>query len=357
MNTQIKDLHMSLVVQNQGQSVAPKIRCCVPGVRIVSTGAYAPENEVCNEDLSKLGFDPDWIIQRTGIRSRHHVLPGQATSDLAIAAARNCLNNASVSADEVDLVIVATMTPDHLAPSTACLVQAALGCTAGALDLNAACSGFLYALITGSQFIKSGCSRKALIIGAETMSIVSDPEDKKTYPLFGDGAGAVLLEADPNPNQAEVSGFLGFRLASVGELGESLIVPGGGSRKPASLDVVSNREQYLKMDGRTVFKWAVRLIPEIVQEMLDASNLTIEQVDLLILHQANERILTAATEGMGIDPARVFMNVDRYGNTSAASVPISIHEARTQGKIKAGDNILMAGFGAGLTWASCMFRW
>ncbi len=349
---------MSLVMQkNQGQSVTPKTQCLIQGVRIVSTGAYAPENEVLNDDLSKLGFDSDWILQRTGIRSRRHVLPGQATSDLAIEAARDCLKNAGVSAEEVDLILVATMTPDYFTPSTACIVQAALGCTAAAIDMNAACSGFLYALITGCQFIKSGSSCKALIIGAETMSIVADPEDKKTYPLFGDGAGAVLLEADPNPNQAEVSGVLGFRLASVGELGESLIVPGGGSRKPVSLEVVNNREQYLRMDGRTVFKWAVRLIPEVVQEMLDVTKLTIEEVDLLILHQANERIITAATDHLNIDPGKIFVNVDRYGNTSAASVPISIHEARLNGQIKDCGNILMVGFGAGLTWASCMFRW
>lgn len=348
---------MSLVAKNQDQSITPKMRCSIPGIRIVSTGAYAPENEVFNEDLSKLGFDSEWIVQRTGIRSRRHVLPGQATSDLAIEAAQECLKNAGVSPSEIDLILVATMTPDYFTPSTACLVQAALGCTCGALDLNAACSGFLYAFITGSQFIKSGSSKKVLVIGAETMSIVSDPEDKKTYPLFGDGAGAVLLEADPNPKEAEAAGVLGFQLASVGELSDSLIVPGGGSRKPASLEVVSKRQHYLKMDGRTVFKWAVRLIPEVVKEMLEASKLTIDEIDLLILHQANERIISAATEGMGLDPAKVFINVDRYGNTSAASVPISLHEAKLEGRINSGSRILMAGFGAGLTWASCLYRW
>ena len=266
------------------------------GIRVASTGMFMPENEVLNEDLASRGYDSEWIVQRTGIRARRHVEADQATSDLAIKAAQQCLDRSNTSIKDVDLILCATMTADHYTPSTACLVQAKLGATCGALDVNAACSGFLYAMVTASQFIKTGCYQKILVIGADTMSMVVDPEDKKTYPLFGDGAGAALLEADPGENEDELSGILGFRLASVGELADSLVVPGCGSRKPASEEVLRDRDQFLKMDGRTVFKWAVRLIPEIVKESLEQSNLTLDDVKLLLFHQANQRILKAATE-------------------------------------------------------------
>lgn len=327
------------------------------GVKIVSTGMCLPNNVVRNEDLEAQGYDSEWIVQRTGIRERRHVEPGQATSDLAIGAAQDCLKRAGVTVEEIDLILVATMTADHYTPSVACLVQAKLGATCGAIDMNAACSGFLYGLITGSQFIKTGCYRNVLVIGAETMSMVVDPEDKKTFPLFGDGAAACLLQADPNPNEDEASGILGFRLASVGELADSLVVPGCGSRKPASAEVIENREQFLKMDGRTVFKWAVRLIPEIVHETVQMSGLKIDDLKLLIFHQANQRILKAATDDLQLGSEKIFMNVDRFGNTSAASVIISLHEAVESGSIQTGDHVLLAGFGAGLTWASCIFRW
>ena len=348
---------MRTETQNSDQTESSIATPNLLGVRIAATGLFMPNNEVLNEDLGALGYDSEWIVQRTGIKARRHVEAGQATSDLAINAAKDCLEKAGTDVKEVDLILVATMTPDHFTPSTACLVQAKLGATCGALDVNAACSGFLYALITGSQFIKTGCFKKVLVIGAETMSMVVDPEDKKTFPLFGDGAAAILLEANPNPNLEEASGILGFRLASVGELADSLVVPGCGSRKPASQEVVENRDQFLKMDGRTVFKWAVRLIPEIVSETLELSNLQISDLKMLILHQANQRILKAATEDLGLADEKIFVNVDKYGNTSAASVAISLHEAYQAGSIQKGDNVLLAGFGAGLTWASCIFRW
>ena len=327
------------------------------GVQIASTGIYLPSNVVRNEDLASQGFDSDWIIQRTGIRERRHVEPGQATSDLAIGAAKDCIEKSNVAIDDIDLILVATMTPDHFTPSTACLVQASLGATCGALDVNAACSGFLYALMSGSQFIKTGSYKNVLVIGAETMSMIVDPEDKKTYPLFGDGAAAVLLTEDWNANSEQASGILSFRLASVGELADSLVVPGCGSRNPASTKVVNDRDQFLKMDGRTVFKWAVRTIPEIVDDALSNAGLKLDDLKLLIFHQANQRILKAATDDLQIDPSRIFMNVDKYGNTSAASVAISLHEAYHSGQIERGDHVLLAGFGAGLTWASCIFRW
>ncbi len=327
------------------------------GVQVVATGMYMPNNVVRNEDLRNQGYDSDWIIQRTGIQARHHVEPGQATSDLAIRAAEHCLENSDVNVSDIDLILVATMTPDHFTPSTACLVQASLGATCGALDLNAACSGFLYALVTGSQFVKTGCYKNVLIIGAETMSMVVDPQDKKTYPLFGDGAAAVLLGSDRSTDPETQSGIMSFRLASVGELADSLVVPGCGSRQPATAEVVANRDQFLKMDGRTVFKWAVRTIPEIVHESLRNANLCLSDLKLLIFHQANQRILKAATEDLDIESDKIFMNVDKYGNTSAASVAISLHEAVAAGQIERGDHVLLAGFGAGLTWASCIFRW
>lgn len=323
---------------------------------------------MANADLGKLGYDSDWIIQRTGIESRCHAAADEATSDFAVRSARKCLEEADVSPADVDLIIVATMTPDHLCPSTACLVQHALGCnSASAIDVNAACSGFVYALVMASQFVKTGCSRNALVIGAETLTAIMDPKDVKTYPLFGDGAGAVLLTADAEASSTDgdgstedgllPSGILSYKLASDGSQGEALIVPGCGSRQPVSAQTLQQRDQFLKMDGRTVFKWAVRMIPEIVKETLAMADMSLEDVDLFIPHQANTRIINAAIESVGMDPDKAFVNLNRYGNTSAASIPVAIVEAIQQGRIKRGDNVLMVGFGGGLTWGSCLFRW
>ena len=225
------------------------------------------------------------------------------------------------------------------------------------MDINAACSGFIYGLATASQFVKSGCSRKALVIGAEAVSLLSNPDDKKVFPLFGDGAGAVLIEADQTEDPDAASGILAYRLAADGSLADSLIVEGGGSKKPIHHPSTTKKECYLTMDGRAVFKWAVRLIPDVVGEMLYRAQLGLEDIDLFIPHQANVRIIDAAVEALGIDPQKVFVNLDRYGNTSAASIPISIAEAVEQGRIKRGDNVMMVGFGAGLTWGACLFRW
>lgn len=313
---------------------------------------------LANDDLAKLGCDSDWIIQRTGIKSRYHAAADEATSDFAIRAAGKCLSQAGVDPEDVDLIIVATMTPDHLCPSTACLVQAALGChRAAAIDVNAACSGFMYALVMASQFVKSGCSRHALVIGAEALSVIIDPDDKKTFPLFGDGAGAVLLGPDSNTDPETVSGILAYRLASDGDQAQALIVPACGSRMPPSHDAIDQRLQYLKMDGRTVFKWAVRLLPEIVHETLQMAGKTLDDIDLLIPHQANTRIIDAAMESLGLPPEKILVNLDRYGNTSAASIPLGIVEALESGRITPGDNVMMIGFGGGLTWGSCLFRW
>ena len=335
----------------------PPLTSKLIGIKVVGAGVSPGSKWVPNEALNALGCDADWIYQRTGIQGRYHVADGESTSDMAIRAAEQCLERAGVAASEVDLIIVATVTPDYPTPSTACIVQSHLGCTAAAYDLNAACSGFMYGLITASQAVKTGCSRNALVIGAETLTMLMNPEDKKTYPLFGDGAGAVLLSADDTADESAASGILAYRLASEGGLGNALKAPGGGSKKPLSQEVLDRKEQYLVMDGRTVFKWAVRLIPEIVNEMLEKANLALSDIDLFIPHQANVRIIDAAVDELGIEKEKVFVNLDRYGNTSAASIPIAIAEALEQGRIKPGDNVLMVGFGAGLTWGACLFRW
>ena len=349
---------MSIATHNKGNMKGSLWKRSIPGVRIVSTGMFAPDNEVRNEDLAALGYDSDWIIQRTGIKSRRHVQNHQATSDMATQAARMCLENANVDPNEIDLIIIATMTPDHYTPSAACLTQANLGCrNAAALDLNAACSGFVYSLATAGNFITAGNCQKALVIGAETMSMVVDPRDKKTFPLFGDAAGAVLLEADPKPDDAQASGLLTYRLASVGEMSDCLVVPAGGSRMPLCQEALDTRSQYLRMDGRTVFKWAVRLVPEITREMLDAVNLKLEDIDWFIYHQANKRIIYSVADELGVDLDKVIINLERYGNTSAASIPITLHEGNTADRFKRGDLIAIAGFGAGLTWAASVLRW
>ena len=344
-------------LSTEEQSDSNNLVTHVKGIRVLGTGVWHPNKIVKNEDLEKLGCDSDWIVQRTGILARHHAPPEVATSDMAIEAAKDCLQRSGTDIDEIDLIIVATMTPDHYTPSTACMVQKGLGANAAAFDLNAACSGFMYGLITGGQFVKSGCSNKTLIIGADKMTMVVDPNDKKTFPLFGDGAGAAIIERAPNSDSDQAPGVLSYRLASEGELGDTLVVPACGSRQPATIEGLEARDQYLKMDGRSVFKWAVRLIPEIVGNAVAQADLTLDDIDLVIFHQANKRIIAAAVENLDLPEEKVFINLDRWGNTSAASIPISVHEAIEQGRIHPGSNIVLAGFGAGLTWGAAVVRW
>jgi 3-oxoacyl-[acyl-carrier-protein] synthase-3 len=341
----------------QRKNEKPSLKTALTGIKILGTGASTGSKCVPNEDLAELGYDSDWILQRTGIQSRFHVAEGEATSDLAIRAVDQCLENAGVDGKDVDLIILATVSPDHVTPSTACIVQAHLGCDAPAMDINAACSGFIYGLVTASQFVRNGCARNALVIGAENVTMMMDPSDVKTFPLFGDGAGAVLITADDCEDESAASGILSYRIASDGSLRDSLQTPAGGSRHPLDQEVIDNGLQYLKMDGRAVFKWAVRLIPEAVYDVLEKASLTLDDIDLFIPHQANVRIIDAAAEELGIDREKVFINLDRYGNTSAASIPIAISEAVAQGRIKRGANVMMVGFGAGLTWGACIVRW
>lgn len=322
------------------------------GVQIVATGSYVPDEVVRNEDLAQLGYDADWILQRTGIRERRRAAADQATSDIAFEAARRCLQHAGVPAREVDLVIVATMTPDMTTPSAACLLQQRLGAPAPAMDINAACAGFMYALITGMQFVHSGCHRRVLVVGADVMTRVVDPADKKTFPLFGDGAGAVLLAPG-----SRGQGLLSYCLGADGRGADLLCMPSGGSRSPISPEHLEAGSHYLQMEGLPVFKWAVRMLAESVGQVLDHSRLTVADLDLAVWHQANQRIIDAAMSQLGLPREKVAVNVDRYGNTSAGSVPLALDEVNRGRVLKPGDRVLLSGFGAGLAWGTAIMQW
>lgn len=323
------------------------------GVQIVASGSYVPDQVVTNEDLhATRGFDPDWISQRTGILERRHAAPDQATSDLCVEAARQAIRAARVDASEIDLVLVGTFTPDYTCPSTACLVQDKLGLVAPAVDLQAACSGFMYALVTGAQYVATGNSKLALIIGGDCNSRIVDPADRKIAPLFGDGAGAVLL-AQGEPHQ----GLICYQMGADGSGSSLLECHTGGTRYPATVDNVAAGEHFLQMDGRTVFKWAVRVLTDTVELMLTKSGMGVHDVSLFLLHQANRRIIDCAIEQLGIAPEKVYSNLERYGNTSGGSIPLALDEAFRAGRLERGDTVLMCGFGAGLTWGTSLFRW
>jgi 3-oxoacyl-[acyl-carrier-protein] synthase-3 len=322
------------------------------GVQILATGSYAPERVVRNEDLAELGYDAEWIIQRTGIRQRRHAPPDQATSDVGYKAAVRCLEAAGVSPAEVDLILVATMTPDSPMPTTACLIQQRLGCVAPALEINAACSGFMYALVTGLQFVKTGCSRRVLVIGVDLMSRAVNPTDKRTYPLFGDGAGAVLL----GPGEPE-QGLLAYTLGSEGDREGWLCQPAGGTREPLTPESLAAGRHLIHMTGRSVFKWAVRVLLDSSLDVLRYAQLSCGEIDWVVFHQANIRIIDAALNDLDFDRQRVIINLDRYGNTSAASMPLALDEACLQGRIRRGDRLLLSGFGGGLSWGTAIVRW
>lgn len=319
---------------------------------MASTGMCVPDAVVRNEDLARLGCDPDWIVKRTGIHERRHAPAGIATSDLAHEAARQCLAQANVNARDIDLILVATATPDTLMPSTACHVQRMLKSPAAALDLNAACAGFMYALVTGMQFVKSGCSHHALVIGADIMSRTVNPADKKTYPLFGDGAGAALLVPG-----ADDQGILSYTLGADGAGSDFLCQRAGGSREPITPEALAQGRQFLHMDGKPVFRWAVRVIADSTRDVLGAAGMTLQDIDWFVFHQANRRIVDAAAEELGLDAAKVLINLDRYGNTSAASIPLVVDELHRSQRLQRGQTLLMCGFGAGLAWGTAVVRW
>ena len=323
------------------------------GVQVLGTGSYVPDNIVSNADLQeRYGFDPAWIEQRTGILARRHALPEQATSDLCIEAARNAIRSAKVDAREIDLVVVGTFTPDYHCPTTANLVQAALGLDCPALDVQAACSGFVYALVTAAQFVASGNSRLALVIGGDCNSRIVNPSELKVAPLFGDGAGAVLL-ARGDAHQ----GLLCYQLGSDGTGAGMLDRPAGGSKHPLTAADLEQGRHFLHMDGRSVFKWAVRAVTESAELMFRKTGLTTEDVSLYVLHQANIRIIDYAMEQLNVPSERVYNNLQKYGNTSGGSIPIALDEAVQDGRVRRGDTLFLSGFGAGLTWGTCLLRW
>ncbi len=336
------------------RSPSPRPRCrSLMGVRVVSSGHYVPDAVVTNDHLfARFGFDSDWIVKRTGILERRHALPHQATSDLCYEAAARCLDSSGIDREQIDLLVLATFTPDMSFPSTACLVQDRLKLTCAAVEIEAACAGFLYALITGAAYIVSGASDTALIIGGDCNSRVLNPHDIKTYPLFGDGAGAVLLTRG-RPDQ----GLLAFSLGADGGGGNLLSRPACGSRMPPSPELLGKGLQYMHMDGRAVFRWAVSILCDTIQDVLKASGLQPQDIDVYVPHQANIRIINAAIDVLKIPRSRVFNNLERYGNTSAGSVPLAVSEAIAEGRLKEGDLAVLSGFGAGLSWGTAVMRW
>lgn len=323
------------------------------GVRVLGTGSYVPDAVITNDHLhQRFGFDSDWIVKRTGILERRHALPHQATSDLCHEAASRCIEQAGVKAKDIDLLLLATFTPDMSFPSTACLVQDRLGLTCPAVDLQAACAGFMYALVTGAAYVASGASDLALIIGGDCNSRIMNPNDIKTYPLFGDGAGAVLLTR----GRAD-QGILSYSMGADGSGGDLLSRPACGSRLPPTAELLEKGLQYMYMDGRAVFRWAVAILCDTIQDVLKDSGLKPEQINLYIPHQANIRIINAGIDVLHIPRSRVFNNLDKYGNTSAGSIPLAVDEAIAEGRLKAGDLTVLSGFGAGLTWGTAVMRW
>jgi 3-oxoacyl-[acyl-carrier-protein] synthase-3 len=322
--------------------------------RITGTGSYVPDKVVTNFDLEKtLDTNDEWIRTRTGIVERHLVSDGEMTSDLATRAAERALAMAGVSASELDLIIVGTITGDYPWPATACIVQSNLGAVnAGVFDLSAACSGFVYALAMASDRIMAGNAKKALVIGAEAMSRIVDWEDRNTCVLFGDGAGAVVLEASDGEH-----GILSTHLHADGSQLELLYQPGFGTKIRPSAEAIARGDHFLKMQGNEVFKVAVRSMADVAKIALDANGMTTDDVTLFIPHQANVRILEASAKRIGLRDDQVYINVDRFGNSSGATIPIALDEVNRAGRLKAGDILLFDAFGGGFTWASALVRW
>jgi len=325
--------------------------------KITALGCYVPPGILTNSDLEKMvDTNDEWIVSRTGIRERHIASPEIATSDMAIEAARCALLQRGVEAKDVNAIIVCTVTPDYLFPSTACLVQNALGARgAWGFDLIAACSGFLFGLTTGAHLVAAGTHNKVLVIGSDTMSRIIDYTDRAPCVLFGDGAGAMLLE--PTADGDDGVGFIDFVGEVDGSGGDFLRMPAGGSRLPASHDTVDKRLHFVHQDGAQVFKYASRKMHEASKEVLDRNGFTIDDVAVMIPHQANARIISAAGDRLGIKPERVLVNIDRYGNTTAGTLPLGTRDAIAQGRLKKGDLVLYCTVGAGYTVGAALWRW
>jgi 3-oxoacyl-[acyl-carrier-protein] synthase-3 len=323
--------------------------------KISALGTYVPPRLLTNADLEKMVETSDrWIQERTGIRERHIVDPGTATSDLSVEAAKKALAECGLSASDIEAIIVATVTPDMFFPSTACLVQHKLGATkVWGFDLSAACSAFMYALQTGAQFIASGAHQRVLVIGADVMSSIIDYTDRATCVIFGDGAGAVVLE----PTEDDSVGMIDSLHEIDGSGGCALYMPGGGSMHPATHETIDQKMHYVHQDGQTVFKFAVRKQTELCERLLKRNGLNASDIKAFIPHQANQRIITATAERLGLRPESVIINIDRYGNTTAATIPLAMETAREAGKLKKGDLVLLASVGAGFTVAASLLRW
>ncbi len=326
----------------------------MPRVMIAGTGSYLPERVLTNAELETMvDTDDEWIRTRTGMRERRIARADEATSDMAVVAARRAMESAGVEADEIDLIVVGTCTPDMLFPSTACLVQAAIGASkALCYDLSAACSGFLYSLESARAMMQSGLYRTALVVGADKMSAVTDWEDRGTCILFGDGAGAVILK-----HTVTHRGIMATVSGADGSLGDLLMIPGGGSRMPATPETVAERQHTVKMAGNNVFKHAVRCMTEAGQLVLEKAGLAVSDVKWVIPHQANMRIIQAISDRVGIPMERIIVNLDRYGNTTAATVPVALDEGIRDGRIERGDVLLVVVFGGGFTWGAMVLEY
>ncbi|MCX5974349.1 MAG: ketoacyl-ACP synthase III [Coprothermobacterota bacterium] len=324
------------------------------GTSVLGLGMYVPPRVWANADFERiLNTSDEWIRSRTGVEERRFVEEEVCTSDIAAQASLEALKNAHVHPEEIDLVIVATATPDYLFPSTACMVQQKIQASrAAAFDISAGCSGFIYALCTAQQYLASGLYQKVLVVGAETLSKFIDMEDRNTCVLLGDGAGAMVLGRNDATNQ-----FLSFVLGADGSGGIHLELPAGGSKRPASTDTVAGRQHYLKMNGREVFKWAVEKMVWASRQALAKAELPIEEVNWLIPHQANLRIIDGIRERLSFPQEKVLVSLPKYGNTSAASIPLTLAEGITAGKVRDGDLLLLVGFGAGFTWGASLIRW
>lgn len=328
--------------------------CLLVRSRIISIGSYLPERVLSNFDLEKMVDTSDeWITERTGIKERRIADESQAASDLAFEASKIALERAGLNAGEIDLIIVATITGDMPFPSTACFLQNRLGASrAVGFDINATCSGFLYALYIADGFIRSGMHRKILVVGTEVLSKVTDWKDRTTCVIFGDGAGAAIVEST-----SEDRGILSMSINSDGSMWELINIPGGGSRNPASTDTLKKGLHSIRMKGNETFKVAVRTLEDVALKTLADNNMDPSQLSLLVPHQANLRIIQATADRLNLPMEKVFVNLEQYGNTSAASIPIALDEALTSGRIKDGDYILLEAFGGGLTWASALIKW
>jgi 3-oxoacyl-[acyl-carrier-protein] synthase-3 len=325
------------------------------GARILGTGSYVPPKVVTNEDIEKLVDTSDeWIVSRTGIKERHIVDGDTASSDMAFEAAKQALDDAGLAASDMDQILVATVTPDRLFPSTACTLQEKLGVQGNsATDIGAACSGFVYGLAMAGGMISSGVLDRVLLVGVETLSKLVNWRDRGTCVLFGDGAGAAVL----GPAEEDGAGILSVKMQSDGSAGSLLELPAGGSRLPSSHETVERGLHYIKMQGNEVFKYAVRAMEEMALVALSKAGKDVSEVDLLIPHQANLRIIHATAKRLGIPMEKVFVNVNRYGNTSAASIPLALDEAVKEGRVKDGDLVELVTFGAGFTWGAAVIRW